>query len=151
MKKNQLNEEQITEILIKASVGKIATINKNGYPYVVPVHFIYYGGKVYIHGLLIGEKISNIKLNEKVCFETYYLKGYILDEKPCDVNTEYESVVIMGTAALVKDYNLKEIVLNKIVEKYAPHFNGTKISDTKIEGTGVIELIIKELTGKYYK
>jgi hypothetical protein len=37
------------------------------------------------------------------------------------------------------------------VEKYAPHFNGTKISDTKIEGTGVIELIIKELTGKYYK
>jgi len=151
MKKNHLNEEQITEILIKASVGNIATINKNGYPYVVPVHFIYYGGKVYIHGLLIGEKISNIKLNEKVCFETYYLKGYILDEKPCDVNTEYESVVITGTASIVSDYNLKEIVLDKIVEKYTPNLTETKLPSNMIKGTGVIEVIIKEITGKYYK
>ena len=42
MKKNQLNNEQITELLIKSPVGNIATINENGYPYVVPVHFIYY-------------------------------------------------------------------------------------------------------------
>ena len=58
MKKNQLNEEQITEILIKSPVGNIATINENGYPYVVPVHFIYYEGKVYFHGLPIGQKIK---------------------------------------------------------------------------------------------
>jgi len=151
MSKHQLNDVQIKEILLKAPVGNIATINENGYPYVVPVHFIYHNGKVYIHGLPIGQKISNILANEKVCFETYFMEGFNIGETPCNVNIEYESVVIMGTAALVKDYNLKEIVLNKIVEKYAPHFNGTKISDTKIEGTGVIELIIKELTGKYYK
>ena len=151
MKKNQLNKEQITEILIKSPVGNIATINENGYPYVVPVHFIYYEGKVYFHGLPIGQKISNIKVNEKVCFETYYLKGYILDEKPCDVNTEYESVIIMGTAAIVMDYNLKDIVLNKIVEKYTPHLNETKLPSNMIKGTGVIEVIIKEITGKYYK
>jgi nitroimidazol reductase NimA-like FMN-containing flavoprotein (pyridoxamine 5'-phosphate oxidase superfamily) len=151
MKKNQLNNEQIMEILIKAPVGNIATINENGYPYVVPVHFIYYEGKVYIHGLPIGEKISNIKVNNKVCFETYYLKGYILDEKPCNVNTEYESVIIMGTAAIVTDYNLKEIVLKKVVEKYTPNLIETKLPRNMIKGTGVIEVIIKEITGKYYK
>jgi nitroimidazol reductase NimA-like FMN-containing flavoprotein (pyridoxamine 5'-phosphate oxidase superfamily) len=151
MKKNQLNNEQITELLIKSPVGNIATINENGYPYVVPVHFIYYEGKVYIHGLPIGQKISNIKMNEKVCFETYYLTGYILDEKPCDVNTEYESVVIMGIASIVKDYNLKESVLNKIVGKYTPNLTETKLPSNMVKGTGVIEVIIKEITGKYYK
>ncbi len=81
----------------------------------------------------------------------YFMKGFIIGDTPCNVNTEYESVVIMGKAALVKDYDLKEMVLNKIVEKYTPHFNGTKIPDSKIKGTGIIEVIIKELTGKYYK
>jgi nitroimidazol reductase NimA-like FMN-containing flavoprotein (pyridoxamine 5'-phosphate oxidase superfamily) len=151
MRKHQLNEGQITEILSKAPVGNIATINENGYPYVVPVHFIYYEGKVYIHGLPIGQKISNIQANEKVCFETYSMKRFILGDAPCNINTEYESVIITGTATLVKDYNLKEIVLNKIVEKYTPHFIGTKLPDNMIKGTGVIEVNKEECTGKYYK
>ncbi len=151
MKKHQLNEEQITEILIKAPVGNIATINENGYPYVVPVHFIYHDSKVYIHGLPRGQKISNISVNKKVCFEVYNMKGLILDEAPCDVNTEYESVVIMGTATIIKDYELKGIVLNKIVEKYTPHLDGIKLPDNMMRGTGLIEVNIEECTGKYYK
>jgi nitroimidazol reductase NimA-like FMN-containing flavoprotein (pyridoxamine 5'-phosphate oxidase superfamily) len=150
MKKHQLSEEQISEILTKAPVGSIATINENGYPYVVPVHFIYFDGKIYIHGLPRGQKISNISANEKVCFETHLMKGLILDEAPCDVNTEYESVVIMGNAAIVKDNDLKEIMLNKIVEKYTPHLNGIKFPDNTMRGTSVIEVTVAECTGKYY-
>ncbi|MEN6592770.1 MAG: pyridoxamine 5'-phosphate oxidase family protein [Methanobacterium sp.] len=80
-------EEQVREILIKEQVGNIATINQDGYPYVVPVHFIYLDGKIYIHGLRKGQKISNILGNEKVCFDVYSMKGLILDDTPCDVNT----------------------------------------------------------------
>lgn len=151
MKKHQLNEEQITEILVNAPVGNLATINENGYPYAVPVHFIYDDGKIYIHGLPKGQKISNISTNEKVCFEAYFMKGIILNEAPCDVNTEYESVVIMGKAAIVKDDDLKETVLNKIVEKYTPHLSGIKFPEHTMRGTSVIEVIIEECTGKYYK
>ena len=151
MRKHQLSEEEITKLLTKQPVGNLATINENGYPYVVPVHFTYHEGKIYIHGLPKGQKINNIQANEKVCFETYFMKGFILDEKPCDVNTEYESVVIMGTAAIVDDFDLKEAVLNKIVKKYTPHLEGTKMPDNVIRGTGVIEVTIEECTGKYYK
>ena len=151
MKKHQLDEERIMEILKTAPVGNIATINENGYPYVVPVHFIYDEGKVYIHGLPRGQKISNISINEKVCFETYFMKGLILDDAPCDVNTEYESVVIAGKAAVIKDTDLKISVLNKIVEKYTPHLSGIEFPDNTIRGTSVIEVIIEECTGKYYK
>lgn len=151
MRNHQLNEEQITSILTKAPVGNIATINENGYPYVVPVHFIYYEDKIYIHGLPRGQKISNILENEKVCFQIYDMKGFIFDNSPCDINTEYESVVITGTATTIEDLNLKETVLNKIVEKYTPHLGGTKLPENMIKGTAVIEITIKELTGKYYK
>lgn len=152
MKKHQLTEERITEILKEAPVGNLATINENGYPYIVPVHFVYFDGKICIHGLPKGQKISNISANEKVCFDVYFMKGLILDEAPCDVNTEYESVVIMGKARVVKDdYDLKETVLNKIVEKYTPHLSGIKFPDNMMRGTSIIEVIIEECTGKYYK
>jgi hypothetical protein len=151
MKNHQLNEDQIAEILLKAPVGNIATINENGYPYVVPVHFTYYEGKIYIHGLPQGQKISNILSNEKVCFQIYDMKGLILDNFPCGINTEYESIVIIGTARIIEDHDLKKIVLNKIVKKYTLHLNGMQLADNAIKGTGVIEVTIKECTGKYYK
>ncbi len=151
MKKHQLTEEQITELLKKEQVGHIATINEDGYPYVVPVHFIYYDEKIYIHGLRKGQKISNLLANEKVSFETYSLKGLILDDAPCDVNTEYESVVILGIAGIVEDDDLRETVLNKIVEKYTPQLAGIKFPDNVLRTTGIIEVVIQECTGKYYK
>lgn len=151
MKKHQLNEEQITEILKTAPVGHIATINENGYPYVVPVHFVYHENKIYIHGLPRGQKISNILANEKVCFETFFMKGLILDDAPCDVNTEYESVVIMGKASIIKDADTKINLLNEIVAKYTPHLEGIDFPENMIRGTGIIQINIEERTGKYYK
>jgi len=151
MKKHQLNEEQIAKILKDAPVGNFATINENGYPYVVPVHFVNHNGKIYMHGLPKGQKISNISANEKVCFEVYFMKGLILDDAPCDVNTEYESVIIIGKASIINDYDLKETVLNEIVEKYTPHLGGIKFPEHTMRGTSVIEVTIEECTGKYYK
>ncbi|HML04704.1 MAG TPA: pyridoxamine 5'-phosphate oxidase family protein [Methanobacterium sp.] len=151
MKTHQLNEEQIKEILVKSQVGHIATINENGYPYVVPVHFVYLDDKIYIHGLAKGQKIDNIMANEKVCFETYFMKGLILDESPWNVNTEYKSVVIMGKASIVEGHDLKEAALNKIVEKYTPNLTGIEFPDNVMRGTSVIEIIVEECTGKYYK
>ncbi len=151
MKKHQLNDGQITDLLKKASVGTIATIDENGYPYAVPVHFIYNDDMIYFHGLPKGKKINNIMANNKICFQIYDMKGLILDDAPCDVNTEYESVVIMGMAAIVKDQKLKATVLSEIVGKYTSHLKETKLPDNMIKSTAVVEITIKECTGKYYK
>lgn len=151
MKNHQLNNEQIEEILIKSPVGNMATINKDGFPYVLPMHFAYYDAKIYLHGLPKGKKIDNILANEKVSFGIYDMKGLILDKEPCDTNTVYESIVITGTAKLVADPLLKQKALNKIVEKYTPNFTGSKLPDNMIHGAAVIEISIIRCTGKYYK
>lgn len=151
MKEHQLNEGQMKEILKKAAVGNFATIDEKGFPYVVPVHFVYYEEKIYIHGLPKGQKINNLNANEKVGFGINEMKSLIMGQNACDVNTEYESIIITGTAKLVTDYISKETILGKIVDKYTPIFSQSKLPENMIKGTGIIEIRVLSCTGKYYK
>lgn len=152
MKTHQLSNEQIENMLSDQLVGVISTINESGYPYAVPVHFVVNEDKLYIHGLPKGQKVENIRSNSKVCFTVYDMKKLIMDElgKACDTNTEYESVVILGTAMLVEDITVKQMALDAVVCKYTPNLSNQKLPDNMIKGTCVIEIIIENCTGKYY-
>jgi len=153
MKKFQLTSEQIDELLHRADIGRLATINESGYPYVVAMHFVYYNNKIYMHGLPKGQKIGNVNRNHKACFEVDELLGLLTDniENACDTEAEYNSVVIVGNASLLEDLDYKREVLNKLVEKYTPQFAGKALPDNMIKGTAVIEIDIVECTGKYHK
>ena len=128
-------------------------LNKDGSPYVIPVHFVYLEGKIYIHGLPKGKKIDNINNDSRVSLCAYNMKSILLDDKedPCDTNTEYESVITMGNASIIKDLEVKEKVLGEVIKKYTPHLSNKEIPLNMLKGTAVIELEIKEITGKYYK
>lgn len=152
MKKFQLTPKQIDELLYRADIGRFATINENGYPYVVAMHFVYYNNKIYMHGLPKGQKIDNLNRNPKACFEIDELLGLLTDniENACDTEAKYNSVIIMGNASMLEDLDYKREVLNKLVEKYTPQFAGKDLPDNMIKGTVVIEIDIVECTGKYH-
>lgn len=150
MKKYQISFLEIEEILKEQKVGRLATINLNGYPYVTPVHFVYENNCIYIHGLSKGQKIDNIKNNSNVCFEIEEMLGLILDEKPCDVNTAYKSVIILGNAKLVEGEKKVE-ALKAVVSKYTPHLANIPFSENMLKATSVIEIEIVEATGKRYE
>jgi len=151
MKNHILSDCEINKLLSKALVGRIATQNDDGFPYVVPVHFIYEDNKIYIHGLNKGQKIDNIKSNDKVCFEVDEMLKLLLDENPCDVNTEYNSVIVFGEASIIEDENQKVCILKKIVEKYVPKLAQKDLPSNMIKAIGVIEISVLKLSGKYYK
>ena len=151
MKSHQLTERQIESLLIEEQVGRLATFNANGFPYITPVHFVYFNKKIYIHGLHKGQKIDNIKNDKKVCFEVDKMERFLLAEKPCDVNTEYLSVIILGEAKMLNNEDEKIESLRKIVEKYTPSLAGEAFPEKIIKATGVIEISVIECTGKFYK
>lgn len=153
MKLHTMPVEEVERLLAKGQVGRIASIDSQGYPYIVPVHFVYFNEKIYFHGLPKGQKLDNINQNPKVGFEVDEMLSLISEgiEEPCDVNTEYNSIIISGTAEPVSDIEYKKEVLHKIVEKYTPHLRGKDIPENMIKGTAVIEITIKDCTGKYYK
>jgi len=152
MKTHQLNEEEITSLLETEQVGRLATINPDGTPYITPVHYVFYNQKIYIHGLIRGQKMKNIAENPNVCFEIDQFEKLILSEEksPCDVNTQYQSVIITGTAKVVEDEELKAEALNLIIEKYTPSLSGAPFGNAE-KVTGVTEMDITKMTGKYYK
>lgn len=150
MKQYQIALPEIEAILNTQKVGRLATLNSNAYPYVTPVHFVYADNRIYIHGLAKGQKIENIKNNPKVSFETEEMFGLILDEKPCDVNTAYQSVIVAGNARLV-DGETKIKALKGIVNKYTPYLSGIAFPDNMLKATSVVEIEIVEITGKRYE
>lgn len=153
MKNHQLTKEQIGNLLEKSQDCVLATHGKNGYPYALPMNYIFFNNKIYMHGLAKGQKIDNIQENPKVCVEIHEMIG-LLDEDiedVCDVNVEYESIVILGNAKVLKDKDSKREVLRRIVDKYTPQLSKEDLPENMINNTGVIEIEIEESTGKYYK
>lgn len=152
MKQHQLSEAEIMEVLSKSEVGRIATNSPDGFPYVVPVHYIYWNDQIYIHGLIKGQKISNLKLDSRVGFEVDEMGNIMPDETiVCDTNTEFRSVIIQGNASMIEDVKLKKEVLKKIVEKYTPQLMHLEFPANMFRATGVIEITPLQITGKYYR
>jgi len=68
-KDSEITEKaEMIRILESTNIGRLATIDKEGYPYITPVNFIFYDGCVYFHCALEGEKLNNIGRCPKVCF-----------------------------------------------------------------------------------
>ena len=153
MKTHPLSQEQIDMLLSSATTGSLATLNSDGSPYVTPVHFLHSDGTIYLHGLPKGKKIDNIKADPRVSMTVYEMDSLLLDpdEKPCDTNTKYQSVIISGTAVLIDDMERKKEILGGIVGKYTPHLAHKELPDNMVKGTAVIKINIQEITGKYYE
>ncbi|CAK7040648.1 MAG: hypothetical protein DESF_01702 [Desulfovibrio sp.] len=151
MKKYPLAEEKVHDLLATEAVGRIASSGADGFPYITPVHFVFLQGRIFIHGLAVGEKLNNMKNDSRVGFEVERMLGLVQDDKlPCDTNTSYESVIIRGNAALIDDPALKVAVLDAFVAKYAPHHTGRSYPDPMLKMTGVIAIDVLSCTGKYY-
>lgn len=153
MKTHPLTTEKIDNLLSSTSTGSLATLNSDGSPYVTPVHFLHHNDAIYIHGLPKGQKIDNIRADSRVSMTVYEMDSLLLDlnEKPCDTNTKYESVIVSGKAILVDDQELKKEVLAGIVKKYTPHLTQKELPDNMVRGTAVIKIEMQNVTGKYYE
>lgn len=151
-KTHLLSLEQIKALFESAKVGRFGCVKQNGYPYVVPMHFVYFNHKIYMHGLPKGQKIDILKSNPKVCFEIDEMIS-LLDkdvENPCDVNTEFNSIILQGEATIVDNFDEKKEALSKIVEKFTPHLMHKELPENMINGTAVMRIDIEEFVGRYY-
>lgn len=151
------SKEKISEFLQKEHIGRIATIDKNGFPFVAPMNFLFYNDVIYIHGFPRGEKYENIKLNAKCGFEVdrelAFLPSYFF-EPPTDASltdTLYVSVIVKGHAEFVTDNDEKSLVLNKLIEKYQTEggYESLNPQMATIRGVGLIKIKPETITGKY--
>src|SRR5919109_3556773 len=164
------SKSKMIEFLNKEPVGRIASIDTNGYPQVIPMNFVYVQAyephlhfnrsikvdAVYMHSHPFGEKLDNIKKNSKVGFEVdrhiCFLPSYYFH--PTDASqadTLYISVVIKGDAIIVEDNEEKSQALNGLMKKYQKEgkYEILHPSMPSVHEVAVIKIVPKEMRGKY--
>ncbi len=148
--------DKIREFLSEEHVGRISTIDENGYPQIIPMNFAFVNDAVYMHSYPKGEKLDNIKRNSKVGFEVdkelEFLPSYF--SHPTDASqadTLYISVVIKGQAMLVENDKEKTIGLNGLMKKYQHEggYEPIKPNDLVLDEVAVIKVVPESIKGKY--
>jgi nitroimidazol reductase NimA-like FMN-containing flavoprotein (pyridoxamine 5'-phosphate oxidase superfamily) len=150
------SHQKIKEFLNQEHVGRISSIDENGYPQIIPMNFVFLNDFVYMHSHTKGEKIDNINRNNKVGFEVdrelEFLPSYFEDSKDASLaDTLYISVVIKGTALLLTDKEEKTLALNGLMKKYQPEggYDPIESSMRVLDAVAVIKIIPEVLYGKY--
>jgi nitroimidazol reductase NimA-like FMN-containing flavoprotein (pyridoxamine 5'-phosphate oxidase superfamily) len=139
----------VRALLDQTPVGRIATINRKGYPVIKPLNYIYRDGKIYFHSSKKGEKISDIRRGSPVCFEVDQPITYVPAAGPaCKASYYYRSILIKGRAGFVRSGKKKLEILGKLMEKYQPEGGYEGIAAEILDKTAVIEISIEELTAK---
>lgn len=162
-------KQNIISFLNNQAVGRLASIDINGFPQVIPMNFVYVQSEkfrdnscilkedcIYMHSFRFGEKIDNIRRNSTTGFETdqhlaflpsYYFHPY--DASQAD--TLYISVVIKGYSYIVEDKEEKALALNSLMEKYQKEGNYEKLNSKmhSVQEVTVIKLIPHNMKGKY--
>ena len=143
------NKETILGILKQSAVGRMATVSRKGFPVIKPVNFLYWDGKIYLHSSTKGEKISDIRRGSPICFEVDEPIAYVAVAEPaCRSTYYYRSVIIKGSAAILSEVERKLEILERLMEKYQPEGGYQQVSEEILRRTAVIEISIREMTGK---
>ena len=150
------SKERIIEFLSSQQTGRISSIDENGFPQIIPMNFVFINDAVYIHSHIRGEKLDNIRRNQKVGFEVdkslEFLPSYFSDPTDASLaDTLYISVVIKGNASIVSDKKEKTNALNGLMKKYQPEggYEPIKPGMDVLKEVEVIKIIPESLKGKY--
>ena len=150
------SKDKIIGFLNQQETGRICSIDKDGYPQIIPMNFVYKNDAIYMHSHIKGEKLENIAKNPKVGFEVdqslEFLPSYFTH--PTDASqadTLYISVVIKGTGSIIIDRKEKTMALNALMEKYQPEGGYEPISPEMkvVDEVAIIKVSPITMRGKY--
>ncbi len=144
-KDREVGREDTINLLEKGQYGVLSTVGENGYPYGVPVNYVYAGGGIYFHCAVEGAKVDNILFNNKVSF------CVVGDTAPVPekFSFKYESAIVFGKCAEVFEKEKTDALL-ALVRKYSAGFmeKGMKYIDNDSSKTKVFKIDIEHISGK---
>ena len=147
-KDRSIDNQQAVQLLEKGQYGVLSTVGENGYAYGVPLSYVYHRGNIYFHCAVEGNKLDNIRFNNKVSF------CVVGDTEPLPdkFSYRYESVIVFGHAEEVYDKE-KEDALVAIIQKYSAEYMEKGMEYIRKDGnkTKVIKINIEHLTGNARK
>ncbi len=141
----KISDDQAKDLLKNNTYGVMSTIGADGYPYGVPLNYVFFNDAIYFHCAADGHKFDNISRDNKISF---CVVGQI-QVLPDKFSTKYESVIIFGRATEIFD-NEKNIYLAELINKYSADYieQGKEYIQKGSRNTKVVKLSIEHISGK---
>lgn len=144
-KRQMLSAKESEEILRRMTNGTLALHGDGGYPYAVPVSYVYSNGRIYFHTATQGHKADALMRNDKVSFCVVEQD----DVKPAEFTTYFRSVIAFGKARILTDETEKRAALQLLADKYSSGMPGLEAEIAKgFRHLLMVEIDIEHLTGK---
>ena len=143
-KTQQLPRAEAEEILRAGSSGVLALAGEEGYPYALPISYVYHGGRLYFHCATTGHKLNAIARCPKASFCVIAQDDVV----PALYTTRYRSVIAFGTIRQLEDEQAMITALDVLGRKYAPDLDPSAEIAGSLHRVCVLEMTIDHLTGK---
>lgn len=142
--KQQLTKEECEDLLRTVKRGVLSVQGEDGYPYGVPINFVYRNGKICFHGAKQGHKIDALKKDSRVCF-TLYDEGVPAEGK---LGLNVKSVICFGRIRFVEDHQENIEIARALGYRYDPK---DFVEDELVRNDKTVqclEMTIDHMTGK---
>ena len=146
-KRQRLSIDVCAEILNRNTSGVLSVSGDDGYPYAVPLSYVYDGVALYFHCAKSGHKLDAIARNEKVSF-CVIDRDEIVPEK---YTTYYRSVILFGRAKIITDNGEMLSAIEKLAIKYNPtgdKENRDAAINKEFSALCIVRIDIDYMTGK---
>lgn len=146
-KKNEISAEAAKTLLCHARRGVLAVQGDDGYPYAIPVNYLYdeSARKIYFHGARAGHKVDALRACDKVCFTV--LSDEIIRDEPWA--PYMQSAVVFGRCRLLESGPEALALIKRLAMKYYPD---ECLAEEEIAASGkavqMYEITIEHLSGK---
>jgi nitroimidazol reductase NimA-like FMN-containing flavoprotein (pyridoxamine 5'-phosphate oxidase superfamily) len=147
----QMSEADALALLASAYACRVGTVSAHGWPYVVPLLYVYLDGELWVHNPRArGHLRENVERDPRVCFEVDE-PGPTFPYGPieCDTNVAYRSVIVYGRARIVDDRAAKQRFFSAFMDKYRdPAWDRPRDTFPRLDGVTVYAISIERMTGK---
>ena len=146
-KRQELSRENTAAILERRTSGVLALAEEGGFPYAVPLSYVYTGDKLYFHCAKSGHKLELIRQNLKASF-------CVVDQDqivPEEYTSYFRSVIAFGRVRILEDEGEKRAAIEKLALKYAPDStveDRKQVIQKEWEPLCMLEMELDHVTGK---
>lgn len=145
--KQALSPEECRAVLERGTSGVLALTGDGGWPYAVPLSYVYADGKLYFHSAKSGHKVDAIRSCPRASF-------CVIDQDhivPEEYTTYFRSVIAFGTVRILEEDGEKRAAIEKLAVKYAPvdsRENRDGAIDREWAPLCMLEMPVEHLSGK---
>lgn len=140
-------DDRMREMLVISEYGVLSTVDDDGQPYGIPLSYVLMDDSIYFHVAVDGQKLDNIRTNNKVSFTCIGNTQPVYDN---NFSTYYESIIVYGKAEFIQDEVKKQQVLMALAEKYLPEYldKAPEAINRSSKITLIVKMSVEHITGK---